>query len=114
MLGKSSELILTAHAFLEPLALSNLLSEKLTPIDLGFDKRLSTVYELSRAAYRSRVGLAFATSDRLDFDPLDVDSIQRGGAAPDELLDEAFRAALTYTAGVMAKLNPTSDGHEAL
>ena len=59
-------------------------------------------------------GPAFAASDRLDFDPLDVDWIQPGGVAPDELLDEAFRAALTYTAGVMAKLNPTTDDHEPL
>lgn len=57
-------------------------------------------------AQRSRVSSALTTSDRLDFDPLDVDAIQRGGAAPDELLDEAFRAALTYTAGATVGLKP--------
>jgi len=49
-------------------------------------------------AQRGRVSSAFAISDRLDFNPLDVDSVQRGGAAPDELLDAASEPPLR-TAG---------------
>jgi hypothetical protein len=32
--------------------------------------------------------------------------LSRAVLRPDELLDDAFRAALTHTAGVMAKLRP--------
>jgi len=51
MLTKSSEVISFARAFLEPLALYTLLSEKVTLVDLTFDARVSEIYTLARAAY---------------------------------------------------------------
>lgn len=52
MLSKSSEVISMAHALLEPLALLTLLSEKITLVDLTFDRRLSEIYTIARAAYQ--------------------------------------------------------------
>jgi len=52
MLSRSSEVISFARALLEPLAYYTLLSEKVTLVDLNFDRRVAEVYKLARAAYR--------------------------------------------------------------
>lgn len=52
MLSRSSEVIASARALLEPLAYYTLLTEKVTLVDLNFDLRLAEIYRLSSAAYR--------------------------------------------------------------
>ncbi|EOD70227.1 hypothetical protein H480_02154 [Amycolatopsis vancoresmycina DSM 44592] len=52
MLSRSSEVISFARAFLEPLAVYTLLSEKITLVDLAFDARVNEVYTLAEAAYQ--------------------------------------------------------------
>jgi len=51
MLAKSSEVISMARALLEPLCYYTLLSEKVTHVDLTFDRRVAEIYTLARAAY---------------------------------------------------------------
>ncbi|MEV6639094.1 hypothetical protein [Amycolatopsis sp. NPDC051371] len=72
MLTKSSEVISTAHALLEPLSLFALLSEKVTLVDLGFDQRLAEIYTLARAAYQTHLDdyQIAAIGQPLDYDPV--------------------------------------------
>jgi hypothetical protein len=72
MLAKSSEVISTAHALLEPLALFTLLSEKITLVDLSFEPRLSEIYTLARAAYTTHLSdyQIAALAPPLDYDPV--------------------------------------------
>ncbi len=51
MLSRSSQVIATARALLEPLAVFTLLTEKLTLVDTSLDPRISEIYTLARAAY---------------------------------------------------------------
>lgn len=72
MLSRSSEVIASARALLEPLAYYTLLSEKVTLVDLNFDRRIGEIYKLSNAAYRVHLNdykLA-AMSPALPYDPI--------------------------------------------
>jgi hypothetical protein len=72
MLSRSSRLIGTAQALLEPLALYTLLTEKITLVDQSFDPRIGEVYELMRAAYRnhSRDAELADLEPRIDYAPI--------------------------------------------
>jgi hypothetical protein len=72
MLSRSSELISTAHALLEPLGLFTLLGEKTTLVDLSHDPRLLEIYRLARAAYQVHMNdyTIAALQPALPYDPV--------------------------------------------
>lgn len=72
MLSKSSEVISFARALLEPLAVYTLLSEKITLVDLTFDKRVAEIYMLAHAAYNVHLDdyRIAAISPALNYDPV--------------------------------------------
>ncbi|WP_431968776.1 hypothetical protein [Nocardia sp. bgisy134] len=55
MLSRSSEVISTVHALLEPLALLTLLREKTNFVDLAYERRLFEIYALARGAYNAHL-----------------------------------------------------------
>lgn len=55
MLSRSSQVIATARALLEPLAVYTLLSEQLTLVDTSLDSRICEIYTLAPAAYGLRL-----------------------------------------------------------